>query len=251
MSKTSIDRLGERLRNAPISSADLETLSAYRETFRSSYIAVVAALRDELGYELTGRPAKSTTAIIEKVRRERIRLSQVQDIAGVRVLVPTLVAQDELANQLTHRFAQSTVLDRRAKPSNGYRAVHVVVRPFSLPVEVQIRTQLQHKWAEISEKVSDTVDASIKYGGGPSSIRELLLEYSRLALRIENGGRRIDDLLARSKSAASSRSPHQAELESMNTELESVRVENRELSNVLQAELDKFANIATKQGKEF
>ena len=64
--------------------------------------------------------------------------------------------------------------DRRAIPSHGYRAVHVIVSIGGQLVEIQIRSRLQHLWAELSEKFSDIVDPAIKYGGGRENIRELL-----------------------------------------------------------------------------
>jgi ppGpp synthetase/RelA/SpoT-type nucleotidyltranferase len=74
----------------------------------------------------------------------------------------------------------ATVIDRRVKPSNGYRAVHVVVREVGLPVEVQVRTDLQHVWAESSEKLADAFGSQLKYGGGPKEIRELLDDFSKM-----------------------------------------------------------------------
>lgn len=43
---------------------------------------VVGQIRDRLKLEPTGRPLKTTQAIVEKLRREKTRLSQMQDIAG-------------------------------------------------------------------------------------------------------------------------------------------------------------------------
>ena len=37
---------------------------------------------------------------------------------------------------------------------------------------------MQHLWAEFSEKLSDVVDPTIKYGGGESAICSLLSEMS-------------------------------------------------------------------------
>ena len=45
-------------------------------------------------------------------------------------------------------------------------------------VEIQIRTSLQHLWAEISEKLSDIADPNIKYGGGPVALRAALTNAS-------------------------------------------------------------------------
>ena len=33
-------------------------------------------------------------------------------------------------------------------------------------VEIQVRTKLQHRWAEVSEKGADLLDRAVKYGGG-------------------------------------------------------------------------------------
>jgi len=63
--------------------------------------------------------------------------------------------------------------------------VHVIVSVNERLVEVQVRTHEQHLWAELSEKLSDVVDPALKYGGGPASTRETLLEYSRLVAEIE------------------------------------------------------------------
>jgi len=76
LSKNQIDRLGDRLRKGDISEDDLRLLDSYRRSFTDAYEEVVGKIIYELGLEPTGRPAKSTTSIYEKLRRESIRLSQ-------------------------------------------------------------------------------------------------------------------------------------------------------------------------------
>jgi predicted RNase H-like nuclease (RuvC/YqgF family) len=44
---------------------------------------------------------------------------------------------------------------------------------------IQLRTQLQHMWAEVSEKSSDVLDSTIKYGGGPAKWRDFLAQSSK------------------------------------------------------------------------
>ena len=85
LSKNQINRLGDRLRTDDVGESDLRLLDNYRRSFTDAYEDVVARIRDQLGLEPTGRPAKSKTSIIEKLRRERTRLSRMQDIAGCRV----------------------------------------------------------------------------------------------------------------------------------------------------------------------
>lgn len=185
LSKAKIDQLGDRLREGPVTEPDLMLLDDYRLSFREAYEFVVTRIRERLGLEATGRPAKSTSSIIEKLRRETIRLSQMQDIAGCRMIVEDLAAQDSTVAAFQAEFKDSTLVDRRKHPSYGYRAVHVIVRHSGKHVEVQVRTILQHLWAEYSEKWSDVVDPSLKYGGGMEKIQASLMRASRIVERHE------------------------------------------------------------------
>src|SRR3990172_1801415 len=92
-SKTQIDRLGDRLREGSPTDSDLRLLDDYRRSFGEAYDLVIRTIREQLKLEPTGRPAKSTTSLIEKLQRESIRLSQVQDVAGRGVVVAAVVEQ--------------------------------------------------------------------------------------------------------------------------------------------------------------
>ncbi|HMF51839.1 MAG TPA: hypothetical protein VK603_24495, partial [Candidatus Saccharimonadales bacterium] len=81
LSNAQVDRLGERLKHGPPTENDLVTLDEFRTSFGPAYETVVQRIR-ELKLEPTGRPAKSTTSVVDKLRRETIRLTQIQDIAG-------------------------------------------------------------------------------------------------------------------------------------------------------------------------
>ncbi len=58
-------------------------------------------------------------------------------------------------------------------------------------IEIQVRTALQHTWAELSEKFSDVVDPAIKYGGGHEAIRALLAGTSELVAVIESSEQQL------------------------------------------------------------
>lgn len=183
MKNSAVDRLGERLRQG-VNAADLTLLDGYRRGFLPAYDVVVDRIRAELGLEASGRPAKSTSAIVDKLRRGTMRLTQMQDIAGCRIVVPDIPMQGRLIATLDQMF-EVTVVDRRAQPSHGYRAVHVIATSSGLPVEIQIRTDLQHVWAELSEKLADAFGIDTKYGGGPTSIRKTLDRFSVLIAGFE------------------------------------------------------------------
>jgi putative GTP pyrophosphokinase len=184
--KSQIDRLGERLRKGSPSEADLRLLDEYRRSFGEAYDEVVRTIKKRLNLQPTGRPAKSTTSIIEKLRRESIRLSQVQDIAGCRVIVANVRAQDRAVQLLQKAFLNTVVLNRKTTPSHGYRAIHVTVRISETLIEIQVRSTLQHLWAEFSERLADKVDPAIKYGGGHEQIRQALSQASELVAEYED-----------------------------------------------------------------
>jgi ppGpp synthetase/RelA/SpoT-type nucleotidyltranferase len=80
--------------------------------------------------------------------------------------------QDRLVSELTALFAAEPrpprVVDRRAMPIEGYRAVHVIVYPDGHPMEIQVRTRWQHQWAGLFERLADAVGRGIRYGEAPT-----------------------------------------------------------------------------------
>lgn len=79
----------------------------------------------------------------------------------------------------------SAIIDRRANPSHGYRAIHAIAQAEGKLVEIQVRTALQHLWAEYSEKLSDVINPAIKYGGGEAGTQASLLSLSDTVARLE------------------------------------------------------------------
>jgi ppGpp synthetase/RelA/SpoT-type nucleotidyltranferase len=52
-------------------------------------------------------------------------------------------------------------------------------------VEIQVRTFMQHVWAETSEKLSDTINPGLKYGEGPEAYKLMLTHASRSVQGVE------------------------------------------------------------------
>jgi len=191
LTKSALDRLGNRLRSGSFSDDDLRSLDQYRRSFGPAYEHVVATIA-ALYVEPTGRPAKSTSSVVDKLRRESIRLSQIQDIAGCRLVVPGVTVQIAMLGLLCDEFPDATVIDRRDRPSHGYRAVHVVVRHADRWIEIQLRTTLQQQWAELSEKLADAFEPAVKYGGGPSAPPSTLNQVSSGIVVSHHGTRECD-----------------------------------------------------------
>lgn len=185
MTNSEIDRLGDRLKHGNPTDNDLTLLDAYRASFGQAYKEVIGALRGQLALNPSGREAKTTASIIAKLQRERTRLSRMQDIAGSRVVVTDLVAQNRVTEAVKRAFVHTKIVDRRERPSHGYRAVHAIVEVSGRQIEIQIRTHLQHWWAELSEKASDRFGNAVKYGEGPGEVLERLLGWSDVIATIE------------------------------------------------------------------
>lgn len=187
-SNNQIDKLGERLKMSGLpSEADLGMLSAYRDTFAQAAKDVCDVVAKLAGIEPTTRATKSTKSIVEKLRRDGVKLlSSMQDIAGCRVTVSDVSAQAILVGVLLDAFQGAKLYDRLASPSHGYRAKHLVVRHLNKRIEIQIRTKAQHAWAQMSEIAADRLGQTIKYGQGDEEILRELERYSMVYAELED-----------------------------------------------------------------
>jgi ppGpp synthetase/RelA/SpoT-type nucleotidyltranferase len=171
MTKGELNRLGDRLiASGTPSTADLDILAAALGAYQDELERVKAHLRD-LGYAPAGR-VKTMTTLTDKLRRTHgMQLSRVQDLAGARIVVRDLAAQDEARDKISQFYASRghacREVDRRADPRFGYKAVHLIVRLDEILVEIQVRTELQDTWAQIVERLADRWGRGIRYGGDP------------------------------------------------------------------------------------
>lgn len=164
-----IDALGRRLRDsAEISVDDFGLL----QQLLNLHIEPLQQVNDgltSLGLTPHSR-LKSTGTIVDKLRRDPITLRGIHDLAGTRVVKQmTLSEQDDLTAQVTALFPDSRVIDRRATPNHGYRAVHVAARIDGRWVEIQLRTVHQDTWAQLMESFADRVGRWVRYGQPPDS----------------------------------------------------------------------------------
>jgi len=210
MTSAEVDRLGERLHKVGTTPADLEQLRAYRRLFRPAYQAVTREIQDQLQAfltsplcELGGRERKSTVSIIAKLQRQpTTRLSQIQDIAGCRIVVPTIRAQDAIDGLFLDLKPERTD-DRRSGGVSGYRAIHYIVRREGRLVEVQLRTRAQNLWADVSEKLADRFGKQVKYGGeapGRPIIRKTLDALTEAIRSAESSQEEVDAIISEMES---------------------------------------------------
>jgi ppGpp synthetase/RelA/SpoT-type nucleotidyltranferase len=171
LTKSQINKLGDELRHLDALGSIPEPLLVRLQEFRSRYDAPLVEaqtrIKNRLGLDTTSR-LKTVNTIVEKLRREKTRLAEMQDVAGLRIVLGGgLVEQDALVVSLSELFPDAKLIDRRTKPTHGYRAVHLVPLVGGYLVEVQVRTRFQDLWAQAFERVADKAGRGIRYGVVP------------------------------------------------------------------------------------
>jgi ppGpp synthetase/RelA/SpoT-type nucleotidyltranferase len=142
-----------------------------------------------------GQRFKRMDRIIDKLRRyDTMRLSQMEDIGGCRVVLGSLDEVYAVVARLRRRWRVGAV-DYIAHPKpDGYRGVHVIERRDGCQVEVQVRTERQHGWAQAVEDALSLTGYNVKDGDGPDDLR-LYFRLAAKRLALEDRGDPPDDAL--------------------------------------------------------
>ncbi|RIX46191.1 MAG: hypothetical protein D3M94_10840 [Rhodocyclales bacterium GT-UBC] len=171
LSNSLITKLGDRLRCGDFSEADLAMLDTFRQTFsevdEQAYQLIQSTLASATGWTSTKRKRKTQQSIVDKLcRQPRLRLPQMQDIAGCRIVIEggSQVA-DTLGSLLTGAFEPlQWEIERKERHAHGYRATHIIAKKGQKFYEIQLRTYAQDVWANLVESLSDE-NNTLKYGG--------------------------------------------------------------------------------------
>ena len=127
-----------------------------------------------------------------------MRLSAMQDIGGCRVIFRS---QDDLAKYRRHlesRWREKIVRvdDYIERPKDtGYRAVHVVTRRQGRAIEVQLRVDWMHDWADSVERFGRQHGVELKAGFGDDTILQYLRVVADINAVAVDGMPPPDDLL--------------------------------------------------------
>lgn len=209
-SKGSVKRAGDILRStsedSPAYIDALNVLSSWRSLYADPLNAFNALLRKKctkLGIKdkaIVARRLKRAPSIIAKLRRfSDMNLSRMQDIGGLRVIVPTIGDVYRLHSLLLTPRMKTRILtchDYIKNPKeDGYRSLHQVCRyqskskfelsKLNLSVEIQIRTQIQHAWATAVEALGVIEKSSFKTGEGEEGVRRFFVLSSALLSVLE------------------------------------------------------------------
>lgn len=129
---------------------------------------------------------KRMSTILEKLsdREKSLSLDRMRDIGGCRAVVDSLDEVYALADKIEQTRPCTERIDYVAHPRpSGYRAVHVIAEYAGRPIEVQIRTEPQHKWALMVEERSGhdrtnyKQDGSLPFQQTMRRVSSLMAEY--------------------------------------------------------------------------
>lgn len=154
---------------------------------------------------LIARRLKRMPTILDKIssRESSMKLSRMQDIGGVRAILPEVKHVYALRDMYikNRRFPHELKLehDYVANPkASGYRGIHLVyefnntqgrtenARCYDgLKVEMQLRTQLQHEWAATVEAVGMILGKELKSSKGPKKWLSFFQGMSSVIATIE------------------------------------------------------------------
>lgn len=171
LSNSQVTKLGDRLRSGDFSEADLAMLDEFRQTYseidEQAYQLIQSTLASTTGWTSTKRKRKTQQSIVDKLcRQPKLRLPQMQDIAGCRIVIEGgCQVADTLGSLLTGAFEPlQWEIERKERRAHGYRATHIIAQKGQKFYEVQLRTYAQDVWANLVESLSDEKN-TLKYGG--------------------------------------------------------------------------------------
>ena len=208
-SKGRIDRAGRALRRDlvgedPLQSAEeleaeLAVVEAFRAAHRRPLLTARMGLRSCIesewldAIELTQRLKRMPT-IVDKLRRlPTLTLSRMQDIGGCRAVFARQYEVSAVLERFTRNSERrngkpDTVRDYVTNPrSSGYRAVHIWTRYGDRRIEVQLRTSLQHQWADIVEDITFATGIDYKDGAGSEIVHEWLRHLAAAPALVQAG----------------------------------------------------------------
>jgi putative GTP pyrophosphokinase len=135
----------------------------------------------EEGDPVVAQRLKRVPTIAGKLLREPgMKLSRMEDVGGVRAVLPSQDAAYRVARRLKKNWTITRLRDYVASPKiDGYRALHLISRNRGKMIEVQLRTARQDEWANAVEGATRRFPG-LKFGGGPQPLRDFLRAVSDL-----------------------------------------------------------------------
>jgi len=203
-----LDRAQQELYEAFIRDARQRVLAgrAFVTTALPEYRKLLPRIDEHV--EVSGRWKTLDTLADKLERTPGERLPSIHDVAGLRIVADvSTLEQRILAHAMADDFTKTIrmsrptdILDRLENPSYGYRAVHLIVWPEGRPMEIQVRTQVQHAWAQVMETLGDRWGRELRYGlplrHADPTVQAVRQDRVRLMLQVSDAISAIEDRTA-------------------------------------------------------
>jgi ppGpp synthetase/RelA/SpoT-type nucleotidyltranferase len=142
---------------------------------------------------IVAKRLKRAQSIIEKLtRNQSMKLRNMQDIGGARVICRSIRYINKIKRELT-KVADFKVTDYIASPKDdGYRGIHLIGKFTgsdlldAYSIEIQLRTVRMHSWATSVEIIDLFTKQSLKQGQGKPQWREFF-RHASLVLAAMDG----------------------------------------------------------------
>lgn len=203
-SKSEIDKAGKLLAMETFSSEDdwlrfEEIFDDFRQRHLQPLTMTTIELQtwlksDGLSYIIVQR-LKRKPQILKKLRRFKVRLTQLQDIGGLRIIVEQNKDVDTLCDYLNRmvktqdsiQIKKITDYRQKGRDDSGYRAMHIILERDGILLELQIRSRIQHYWAELTERTSVIYGHVLKELEGSKVVIDYFKKLSNVFYIIETG----------------------------------------------------------------
>ncbi|MBR3169567.1 RelA/SpoT domain-containing protein [Candidatus Saccharibacteria bacterium] len=172
LSNSAINKIGDIIRQGK-NTDEYEDSVAILNTWRESHGKILDEFYDKC-VNLAERIDKNNIIVAQRLKRlptiigklnrfKNMRLSSMQDIAGVRIIVNDIEQLSEIEKRIKkwHNLVKISDYINKPKPS-GYRGKHFIFKKDGMFVEIQLRTNLQHLWATSVETTDIFRGASLK-----------------------------------------------------------------------------------------
>ena len=119
----------------------------------------------EFDIDVAERPKRLPSILGKLYRFPTMQLSQIQDLAGVRLIVGDIDQLQQILPLLDEILPDYREKNRIKNPApTGYRGVHRIFKRDGVYVELQIRTMLEHVWATSVETMDTLRGTAMKNG---------------------------------------------------------------------------------------
>lgn len=172
LSNSAINRIGDAIRQGKSANGYEESV-AILNTWRESHGKILdeyydrcVSLAEEIDKNniIVAQRLKRLPTIIGKLNRfKNMRLSSMQDIAGVRIIANDMEQLHKIEKRIKRWNYLVKISDYIVSPkASGYRGKHFIFKKDGMFVEIQLRTNLQHLWATSVETTDIFRGASLK-----------------------------------------------------------------------------------------